>query len=461
MSLNLFIAVACGVAAILLTVATVRFFFSARQPQTQAAFTDQPADAHASAGDTLRTRRSDNRESIELLTRQLVVSAILTLLVLLPALVRALYPNAVPDWMVDPWVQAIIITPVMFYGGAPIHIDGWDALLRRMPNMNSLASIGTIAAYAYGILVCLFEDALPQPMREPYFEVTGVIVTLVLFARWAVDMWLPRRPASPLQERVDRVSRVWVPITILIALWTFVCWLIFGAQPSFTRALLMGVSVLIIACPAALGWAAPLSVGAALDDAQRYGLTVRTTSALQQAKDTSAVLVAREFAPSAEQAIAQLSGTGVSVAKVDARRTDEAVRALAERRANGATVMFVGDGSEDVRVRDAANIAIACVALDNLEAAPVHADVIAAPTDFACALKLIRLSKATVRNIRENLWWAFIFNLVGIPLAAGVLYPFTGWVLNPMLACVAMILSSICVVLNAVRLRHCKLDGAW
>ncbi len=97
----------------------------------------------------------------------------------------------------------------------------------------------------------------------------------------------------------------------------------------------MGVSVLIIACPAALGWAAPLSVGAALDDAQRYGLTVRTTSALQQAKDTSAVLVAREFAPSAEQAIAQLSGTGVSVAKVDARRTDEAVRALAERRARG------------------------------------------------------------------------------------------------------------------------------
>ena len=99
MSLNLFIAVACVVAAILLTVATVRFFFSARQPQTQAAFTDQPADAHASAGDTLRTRRSDNRKSIELLTRQLVVSAILTLLVLLPTLVRALYPNAVPNWL--------------------------------------------------------------------------------------------------------------------------------------------------------------------------------------------------------------------------------------------------------------------------------------------------------------------------------------------------------------------------
>ncbi|NBH70045.1 ATPase P, partial [Bifidobacterium pseudolongum] len=314
MSLNLFIAVACVVAAILLTIATVRFFFSARKPQVQDAFKDQPAGAHASAGDTLRTRRSDNRESIVLLTRQLVVSAILTLLVLLPALVRALYPNVVPSWMVDPWVQAIIITPVMFYGGAPIHIDGWDALLRRMPNMNSLASIGTIAAYAYGILVCLFESALPQAMREPYFEVTGVIVTLVLFARWAVDMWLPRRPAFPLQERVDRVSRVWVPITILIALWTFVCWLIFGPQPSFTRALLMGVSVLIITCPAALGWAAPLSAGAALDDAQRYGLTVRTTSALQQAKDTSAVLVSRELAPSAEQAIAQLSGTGVAVA---------------------------------------------------------------------------------------------------------------------------------------------------
>ncbi len=372
MSLNLIIAVACVVAAILLTIATVRFFFSARKPQVQDAFKDQPAGAHASAGDTLRTRRSDNRESIALLTRQLVVSAILTLLVLLPALVRALYPNVVPGWMVEPWVQAIIITPailtllvllpalvralypnvvpgwmvepwvqaiiitpVMFYSGAPIHIDGWDALLRRMPNMNSLASIGTIAAYAYGVLVCLFESAMPQAMREPYFEVTGVIITLVLFARWAVDMWLPHRPAFPLQERVDRVSRVWVPITILIALWTFICWLIFGPQPSFTRALLMGISVLIIACPAALGWAAPLSAGAALDDAQRYGLTVRTTSALQQAKDTSVVFVSSALATRAEQAVAQLSGTGVAIAEVDAHACAAHGHQRADHRVSG------------------------------------------------------------------------------------------------------------------------------
>ena len=71
--------------------------------------------------------------------------------------------------------------------------------------------------------------------------------------------------------------------------------------------------------------------------------------------------------------------------------------------------------------------------------------------------RAVRLSRATLRNIKQNLFWAFAYNFAGIPVAAGALYPFTGWLLNPMLAGVAMSLSSITVISNALRLRHVRL----
>jgi len=69
----------------------------------------------------------------------------------------------------------------------------------------------------------------------------------------------------------------------------------------------------------------------------------------------------------------------------------------------------------------------------------------------------VHLSRATMRNIKQNLFWAFAYNTAGLPLAAGVLYPFTGWLLNPMFASVAMSLSSVTVITNALRLRHARL----
>lgn len=463
MGLNLFIAVACVVAAILITILALRFFFADADGESTdsdadaPAFVDQPADAHAHAGDTLRTRRSDNAASVSLLRRQTLVGAALTLLVLVPFLVHAANPAWTPAWLVDPWTQAILITPVMFFSGYPIHIDGWDALRRRDPNMNSLASIGATAAYAYSLLLCVAGGLFPEGMREAYFEVTGVIITLVLMARLGVNRWLPRRPAFPLQTKVDRVSRVWVPVVILIALWTFVGWLVFGTQPSCARALLIGISVLIIACPVALGWAAPLAASAALDDARRHGMAVRTTAALQQAQHIRALVVSSSLEPDARAALDGLEADGVAVTTVDAHDTAEAVEAIRARRAahRGATLAFLGDGSEDVAVRNEADIAIVCSPIDfAADDGPKHADVVADGRDGMCVPRLIRLSKAMVRNIQENLIWAFVFNLIGVPIAAGVLFPFTGWMLNPMLACLAMILSSACVVLNAWRLRR-------
>jgi Cu+-exporting ATPase len=77
--------------------------------------------------------------------------------------------------------------------------------------------------------------------------------------------------------------------------------------------------------------------------------------------------------------------------------------------------------------------------------------------DLRALVRAVHLSRATLRNIKQNLFWAFAYNTAGLPLAAGLLYPFTGWLLNPMFAGAAMSLSSISVVANALRLRHAKL----
>jgi Cu+-exporting ATPase len=84
------------------------------------------------------------------------------------------------------------------------------------------------------------------------------------------------------------------------------------------------------------------------------------------------------------------------------------------------------------------------------------ADVVLMKSDLNDAVTAVRLSKAVIRNIKENLFWAFIYNIIGIPLAAGVFYPLLGWQLNPMFAAAAMSLSSVCVVSNALRLRFFK-----
>lgn len=460
MGLNLFIAVLCVVVALLITFLTIRFFFgaAARAADAEAgAFRDQPEQEPVHAGDTLRTRRSDNAASVRLLTAQVIVAVVLTLLVVIPDLLHMMRPSLIPPWLIAPWLQAIIITPVMFYSGYPIHIDGWSAIRRRVPNMNSLAAVGAGAAYVYSLVVCFAEDVLPDSMHDVYFQVTGVIITLVLLARLMSDRWLPRRAAFPLQTKVDRLSRVLVPIVFLIAVWTFVVWMIFGRQPALAPALLMAIGVLIIACPVSLGWAAPLAATFATDRARRAGMRVLTTGALQQAKDVRAVVFSSTLAEASRETIDALLDRGLSVDVVDASNTAEAVHRIDERRASAdAALMFVGDGSEDVTVRNATDIAV--VVTKDIDANFTHADVVTDVPGGACVPQLIRLSKTMVRNIQENLIWAFVFNLIGIPIAAGVLYPFTGWMLDPSLAGIAMFLSSLAVLLNALRLRRARID---
>lgn len=153
----------------------------------------------------------------------------------------------------------------------------------------------------------------------------------------------------------------------------------------------------------------------------------------------------------AASAIARLAGVDEVRARV---MPEDKARIIREFQEKGERVAMVGDGINDAPALVTADVGMAIGA--GTDIAIESADIVLMKSDLMDALDALRLSRATMRNIKENLFWAFFYNVLGIPVAAGVLYTAFGFTLTPMLAAAAMSLSSVCVVLNALRLTTFK-----
>jgi cation transport ATPase len=292
---------------------------------------------------------------------------------------------------------------------------------------------------------------------------------------------------TQVQRLADQVVGWFVPVVIALAVTAFVVWFLISGNP--VLAMLFLVSVLVIACPCALGLATPTSIMVASGKGAENGLIFRSAEALVERLEVAACSVAvvvvdgrlegcfgvaDPLKPTSAAAVAALRRLGLQVVMLsgDARRTAEVVaaqvgieRVIAEvRPADKAAVVMqlqqqgegpvamVGDGINDAPALAQADVGIAMGT--GTAVAIAASDITLISGNLAGVAAAIELSRQTMANIRQNLFFAFAYNVAGIPIAAGVLFPFTGWLLNPMIAGAAMAFSSVSVLTNALRLRR-------
>jgi P-type Cu+ transporter len=412
-----------------------------------------------------------------------------------------------------------------------------------------------------------------------------------------------RRSRAPIQGLADRVSAIFVPTVVGIAILAFIVWLLFGPEPALVFAIASAVSVLIIACPCALGLATPISITTAAGRGAQAGVLIKDAEALERMAGVDTLIVdktgtltmgkpkltdtvtlgdvstldllslaaalergsehplaeaivegaeaqgaarqgvadfeavtgkgvrgtvggravalgnaammqemglntgqaearadtlraegktamflavdgalagivavADPIKDSTAQSIRELHAQGLRVimATGDNERTAQAVAAklgidevrasvlpeakkdlIDELRREGHKIAMAGDGVNDAPALAAADVGIAMGT--GADVAMESAGITLLGGDLMGIVRARKLARATLRNIKQNLFFAFAYNVLGVPIAAGLLYPFTGMLLSPMIAAAAMSLSSVSVISNALRLRRVDL----
>ena len=302
---------------------------------------------------------------------------------------------------------------------------------------------------------------------------------------------------APVQRIVDKIALVFVPVVLGLSLLTFVLWYAIGGSSQLPHAVMSAVSVLVIACPCALGLATPTALMVGIGKAARNNILIKDATALENMRRVDALVIDKTgtltipnkdvdftkadslsleeretLKPNAREAMLALQEEGVEVYMMSGDK-DEAARYWAEKagikhykskvmpqdkedlvrrlQSEGRHVAMVGDGINDTQALAAADVSIAMgkgtdVAMDVAQVTLMGTDLRRIPESF-------RLSRATVGMVKQNLFWAFIYNVVCIPLAAGLPYAFgLDWQISPMLASALMAFSSVSVVTNSLRL---------
>lgn len=304
---------------------------------------------------------------------------------------------------------------------------------------------------------------------------------------------------APVQRIVDKAALVFVPVVAGFALITFLAWWIIGGNAYLPQAILSAVAVLVIACPCAMGLATPTALMVGIGKAAQKQILIKDAAALENLRKVNALVIdktgtltipnqnvdftkgdglenleSREtLKPHASEAMKLLQEEGIEVYMMSGDR-EEAARYWANKagighyqskvkpddkqalvkklQAEGKHVMMIGDGINDTQALALADVSMAIgkgtdVAMDVAQVTLMGDDLMTIPD-------AVKLSRKTVSMIWQNLFWAFIYNLICIPLAAGVLYLFgINFQITPMGASALMACSSVSVVLNSLRLR--------
>ncbi|WP_315362580.1 HAD-IC family P-type ATPase [Prevotella jejuni] len=306
---------------------------------------------------------------------------------------------------------------------------------------------------------------------------------------------------APVQRIVDKAALIFVPVVACIALATFLLWWLIGGNSALPQAIMSAVAVLVIACPCAMGLATPTALMVGIGKAAQKQILIKDAAALESLRKVDVLVTDKTgtltipnknidftkadnlpfeeretLKPNAREAMDELQKKGIEVYMMSGDK-DEAARYWAEKagikhyhskvlpqdkenlvrqlQAEGKRVAMVGDGINDTQALALADVSIAIgkgtdVAMDVAQVTLMGDDLSAIP-------EAIQLSRNTVRMIWENLFWAFIYNIVCIPLAAGLLYAFgIDWQITPSWASALMAFSSVSVVLNSLRLRWMK-----